>query len=435
MSRAPVLLAAAVWSLWAARTLAAQTDPQPPLGLIPVTRAAAVAAALRDGNAQAIGRADTMLARAGLRQARALPNPVLASSYTGSAPQLHASLDISIDLPWLRRLRIAGAEANRESAALRFAYTRASVRYDVEVAYGLALAAGERVALSALAARDADSLRTLARVQREAGAASDMDVELATINAEQQANATLGDSLAAVGALLDLQVLMGVPADVPRLTLVDSLPSLLSDLPVVDTLAMPLIGIPRPPRGSGGATAALSSPPLSVAAAQSSLQSQDLALRLARRRSSVVPSLQLGVEGRDPTGGPGGPLPIIGLSIPLPIFNRFEGDIALADANRQRAVAELQAARRSAIAATARAQRELAVAARRLARDRQLVTLARSIAAKAVTAYTAGATPLSDVLQAQRSARDALAQYVADAIATATAAAAVRLATTTNEPP
>lgn len=416
----------------------AAADAQPgaaaPLALTTVTRADAIAAALQAGIPAALARADTMLARAQLLQARALPNPTLATSYSQSAPQLHATVDVPFDVPWLRRFRVAGAEANLLAATLRFAYTRASVRYDVEVAYGVALVAAERQSLSGRAAKDADSLRTLALLQRSAGAASDLEVELATINADQQANATMADTLAATGALLDLQMLMGIMADVPRIALADSLPVLLEDVTTAAgptepsrVIAAPASSVVAPPQAPPGVL-------LSIAAAQASLQSQDLALRLARRRSAIVPSLQVGVEGRDPTGGPRGPLPIVGLSIPLPIFNRYRGDVAFAEASLQRASAELLGARRTATAFSARAQRELAVARRRLARDERLVSLARIVAAKAVTAYAAGATPLSDVLQAQRAARDAFAQYVADAITATTAAAAVRLASATATP-
>ena len=48
--------------------------------------------------------------------------------------------------------------------------------------------------------------------------------------------------------------------------------------------------------------------PLQVAAAAATYEAQDFALGLARRRNALVPSVQLGVEGRDPTGGPRGPL-------------------------------------------------------------------------------------------------------------------------------
>lgn len=429
MPRIPTVLTAAICSI-GARTLFAQVPAPPPIALIAVTRASAVAAALQYGTGGEIARADTLIAQAQLAQARALPNPMLSSSYSKSAPQWHGSIDIPIYPPWLRALRIAGAEASRSSAALRFAYTRASVRYEAEVAYGLALVARERAALSALAARDADSLQALAGLQRDAGAASDMDVEMATINADQQANITMADSLAAIGALLDMQVLMGVPGDRPRLALQESLALLLADVEASDT-AVSSVGVTTDLSTSNGGRTTL---PLFVAAAEAALHSQEIAVRLARRRNWILPSLQLGVEGGDPTGGPRGPLPTLGVSIPLPLFNRYRGDLSLAEANQQRAAAELQGARRAATASAARAQRELNAARQRLVRDRRLVSFARILAAKSITAYGAGATPLSEVLQAHRTARDAIALYVNDVIVLTTAVAAVRFATATASP-
>lgn len=405
--------AGAVISACMSVAIALPASAQAPV--FPVTRDAAVAAALDRGSATLIARADTSAARAGVIIARAFPNPTLSASATRATPQLHALIDLPLDVPWIRSPRIQGAQALRTVAGLQFAYTRATVRYDVEVAYGSALAAAERAALSARAARDADSLHTLARVQRDAGGASDLDVELALINADQQANAALGDSLAAIGALLDLQVMMGLEGDAPRITLADSLPVLLHDV------ATPHAGL----RGV----------PLPVAAAEANVTAQERALTLARRRAALVPSLQLGFEGRDPSGSEPGVLPVIGLAIPLPILSTYRGDIALAAANRQRAAAELTGVRRDASAAIARADRELAVAAARLARDARLVSTGRIVAAKSVTAYAEGAASLADVLQAQRSARDAFAQYVTDAIAASNAAAAVRLVNASTTPP
>jgi hypothetical protein len=62
----------------------------------------------------------------------------------------------------------------------------------------------------------------------------------------------------------------------------------------------------------------------------------------------------------------------------------------------------------------ARARRELAIVSTKLARDQLLVGAANRVAAMSLTAYREGASPLPNVLEAQRSARDVLAQYVDD---------------------
>ena len=83
--------------------------------------------------------------------------------------------------------------------------------YDADTTYTAALVAAARARLSARAARDADSLLTLATLRRDAGDASDLEVELATVSAGQLANAAAGDSLEAANAVIAVQALMGLP--------------------------------------------------------------------------------------------------------------------------------------------------------------------------------------------------------------------------------
>lgn len=383
-----------------------------------ITRDAAVAAALTSGGTAALGRLDLAAAHADLAIARSFPNPVLSASYTQSAPQLHATLDLPLDLPWFRALRVGAARASADAMRLGTALTMAVIRYETDVSYTRALAARERAGLSRQTGRDADSLLTLARLQRDAGDASDLDVELAAINAVQFANQAISDSVAADAAIVELQLRMGVAAERPELVLADSLPALLDDTAAV--------GLATAPNGGGL--------PLRLTSARALLRSRELGLRLARRRSAVVPSLQVGVEGRDPAGGPRGPLGIVGIAVPLPLLNRFTGEIALARAARDRAAVEADVAARETGVAAARARVELRAARERLARGRELVEMSRRVAAKSVTAYREGASTLPAVLQAQRASREAYQQYLDDAVAAASAAAALRLATTTDRP-
>jgi cobalt-zinc-cadmium efflux system outer membrane protein len=165
--------------------------------------------------------------------------------------------------------------------------------------------------------------------------------------------------------------------------------------------------------------------PLQVAAAQATLQSEESNLTLARRNVLAQPIFQAGVEYGDPTQ----PflLPTFGFSIPLPLFNRNGGEIALASATRDRAMAELDVARRQSAAEVAQAKRELHIAMTRADRDRQLLQAAQRVVAGSLTAFAEGATALPSVLEAQRSARDALGQYVDDLAEANMAADAVRL--------
>jgi len=95
------------------------------------------------------------------------------------------------------------------------------------------------------------------------------------------------------------------------------------------------------------------------------------------------------------------------------VFNFGRGDVLRAAAERDRALAELDLTRRETDAAVARARRELAVARDRLRRTAELVRA--PIASRHVTAsLQRGAVPLASVLEAQRNAREILANYIDD---------------------
>jgi len=363
-----------------------------------VTRGQAVAAALARGARMALGRADTTAARGLVRSARAFPNPTLAASYTKDLPQYHAALDLPLDLPWLRGARIGAAESAREATRLGFAFERAAIRFDVETTYTNALAAARRADLSRRTAADADSLRKIAELRRQVGDVSELDVRLAAVNAGQLENVAIDDSLAALGALLSLQLQMGLAGDEPTITLADSL---------------------EPPAAEGGEGRAL----LPVAAAEATLRSAERSLAFSRR-SRFAPNLEIGFDTGDPTSStPHQVLPVLGFSFPLPLFNWSGGEVMRAMADRDRALAQLDLTRRETTAAVARARRDLIAARARLGRAQGLVESANRVAVMSLRAYGEGAVPLATVLEAQRNAREILARYIDDLAA---ADAAVR---------
>jgi len=320
-------------------------------------------------------------------------------------------VDLPLDLPWIRSARIRVAAEAARSARLRFGFERASARFDAEQSYTGALAEAAHAALSRRNAVDADSLLRMAALRRDAGDASELDVALATVNAGQLANLAVSDSLDAVAALLEVQRVMGLAADRATIALADTLA-----LPAADTA------------GAGG-------PTLLVAAAEASARSAEAAVSFARRSVFTSPSLSLGFDSHDPTGAETGLLPTFGLTLTFPLLNWNGGGIALAAAGRDRARAELDVTRRESDAAVARARRELGVATAKARRDRTLVESANRVAAMSLTAYAEGAVALPSVLEAQRQAREALAQLIDDVAAANAAAAAVLLFTASEASP
>ena len=314
--------------------------------------------------------------------------------------------DLPLDLPWIRAARVGAAASARDAVRYDVAFERAAIGFDVDTAYTRALAARAHAQLSHRNAVAADSLHKMAQLRREVGDVSELDVNLAAVNAGQLENVAADDSLAAVEALVALQLAMGLPGDAVTIALVDSL-------------------APPPPSGTVPAAPEV---PLPVAAAAASVRASEQALALAHRSVFATPSLQFGVEHGDPTG-PGGSLPTIGLSLPFPLFNWNGGEVAQAAAARDRARATLDLVRRETGAELARARRGFTVALARVERSRRLLASADRVAAMSLQAYAEGAIPLAAVLEAQRNGREALGRYIDDVAAANDAAAALRLAT------
>jgi outer membrane protein, heavy metal efflux system len=383
--------------------LAAQT-------LQPVSVHDAIDATLSRGTRVQVAHADSAAARAGVVGAREWQNPTVNLQYTRDEPHYHGFLDIPLDYPWLRGPRIAGAEQAAQSAGYTFALEQAAAQFDAETSYVRALAAVAHDSLSRINRVVADSLQRLAVIRRDAGDASDLDVELATVYAGQMANAAATDSLAMIAAVLGLQDVMGMRSDSVRIAL-------------TDTLAVPAPPAPAP--ADGGATT------LSVAAAERTVQSEEAAVRVARRGAWAAPQLSLGLEGGDPLQ----PyvLPAAGVLVPIPLFNQNKGAAGVEAANLDRARARLAQTRRESAAAIAASTRARDVALERVRRDEALLASATRVAKLSLTAFAEGAEALPVVMEAERSARDALAQYIDDVTAAQADAAAVRFFTRTAD--
>src|SRR5437899_4523197 len=378
----------------------------------PVTRADAVAAAFARGARAAFGRADTIAALGAAGTARAFPNPTLSGSYSKDPPNYHALAELPLDLPWLRAPRIGAAEAARDAARHQFAFEQAAIRFDVDTTYTRSLATALHARLSRRTAEDADSLLKIAELRRDVGDVSELDVRLAAVNAGQLANTALDDSLAALSVLLSLQLQMGLTGDAPVITLQDSL------VPPPDSIAPPKPGDLLP-----------------VAAAAASLRSAERTVTFTRA-NRFAPSIAVGFDKVDPSSPtPDQLLPVIGFSLPVPLFHWSRGDIKGPTAERDRPRAELDLTRRETDAALARARRELAAARDRLRRSAALVASADRVAAMALQAYGEGADALANVLEAHRNAREILARYIDDLAAADAAARTLRWLTTgANEP-
>ncbi len=375
-----------------------------------VTREQAKAAAVTRGPRVVVASSDTALALALLWTARTWQNPTVSAEYTKSPPQRHLGVELPLDFPWLRSARVSAARLAASASRYRFAVARAGASFDADVAYTRALAADAHADLSRRSAFEADTLLRMTVLRRDAGDASELDVQLATVSAGQLVNDAQRDSVDAIGALLELQAVMGLAGDHPAISLADS-------------LALPGAGV-APTQGLT----------LEVAAAQADLAAEERALAFESRNVLGAPTLTAGLETGDPTGFEGGLQPAIGVSVPIPLLNRNRGPVGIARANRDRAQARLAVAQRESAGQIARAARERDAALARATRGGELVQSANRITAMSRVAYVEGASGLAAVLEAQRNAREALGRYIDDLAAANLAAAALRLATASEMP-
>ena len=375
----------------------------------PVTRAEAVASALYRGGRLAVAIADTSAARAALLSARALQNPSFSASYSKSTPQLHFNVDLPIELPGLRNARIASANASARAADYLFTYEKAAAALDADTTYTRALAASAHARLSRQNALVADTLLQMAIARRDAGDASDLEVELARVNAGQMQNLATVDSVDLTSTLIDLQTAMGVI----------STEALIAP---ADTLALP-------ETSAGDSTAGT---PLQIAAGLQSVTAAERNVQAQHRSVFGSPSLMAGIETREPGGTGNQILPTFGFTIPIPLLDRNKGGIAQANAELRRARAQLSVTQLEYSAALTRMRRQRATALARATRDRILLESANRVASMSVIAYREGEFPLSNVLEAQRAARDVLRQYVDDIADAWNADAALRVLTLTS---
>lgn len=338
--------------------------------------------AARDRGAVAAAAAGVAEARAALRTAGSVPNPTVSLSYSESPPTRHLTLDQPLDWLLRRGPEREAARAGIARAAADSAQALAGLLRDVRVAFYRALAARQAQALVLAQASLADSVARTAAARLRAGDISLLEQEQA---AQEAARARQTASSAREAALVN-------EADLARVIAAEGPPP---------HAAGPLdAGLDRLPDStldfSGIYTVRAAAADSAVAAFQA---------RSADRRRVPLPSVTSGVEWGDPTLP--GALGVIGIALPLPLWNREGGPAGEAQARAVRAAALVREARLDAHRQVRQARIHLIEAAARARFDRDtLVPAAGSLRARAIRAYRAGETGILPVLDALRGERD-----------------------------
>ncbi len=328
-----------------------------------------------------------------VRQAGAWRNPELNSSAEDSRRSTRvttATFAFPIELGGKRAARAGAADRERAYAVAALNNVRAQLRSDVVRAFFGVLVAQERVALAAnsaeLAARAADVIGRRAA----AGKVSPVDETRARVD---QANAQLEAGEAASeleSARQILAALWGDPA--PNFQTVEG------DIELLPARA-----------ASAELARALDSAPGLLT---SRIEVERRRALIDVERSKGVPDLTVSV-GAKHDNDLGRTQAIVGISIPLPFFDRNQGATYEASRRAEKASDDYQAARIRALTELQQASNQLAVA-RNAAQTLKTTVLpaAQQAYEAATTGFQAGKFGFLDVIDAQRSLLQARARYL-----------------------
>lgn len=394
-------------------------------GTVPLDLDAALSLA-EDGNIDLIrARLALKTAQAGLRSADTAPNPVFSvnavqirPSQVGSLPygQLAdtvARIDLPLERGGKRTARTKAANALVDAARDDLASARRDMREAVYNAYFDLKAAESRVAIFQSVAQTYGDSLTMANTLQRAGALSNGDLARQRVEAARARTDATQSVTQWRMAQLALATLIG--RDTQSATLATA-----GDWPLADTPGdqpADLLALRRP----------------DVLAAQARTEAARRALDGAHALRH--PDVTVGVQYEHAQGDVGvGDSVGLGVSVPLPVRNRYDGEVDAAGTALIQAEAEERKAIAMATADIMIARQSLQEASdRRREFDETQLPAARKAAEVAEFAYGHGATSLIELLDARRSLRAIELGAVDARLDQANAIARLRAAETTGD--
>jgi len=330
------------------------------------------------------------------RQAALLPNPSLDYLREGKTSEGGSStvqLSIPLELGGKRAARMEAAQAGSRAAALDLAVGRARIEADVVAAYQQAWLAQQHVAL-------ATQVSESGRRSSDAAARRVMAGKVSPVEEARARVAEANWRIEGVAAQREL--------DEARIRLASLLGSTGSD---IGSLAAP-----ASPDEAGLAGTQLedlidSAPAIERAVAE--VEAGKASLRM--ERAARMPDVSLIVGSKRSEGPERGRMRqnIIGLSVPLPLFNRNQGAVLAAQRRAEKAGAELEATRQRirAEAMQAHARMQASLQQERLVRE-DVLPGAQYAADAAMKGFEAGKFNYVEVLDAQRTWVQAQGQHL-----------------------
>ncbi len=331
-----------------------------------------------------------------------------------------AAVSQLIEIGGKRRDRQVAARAGVLGAKARFYDARRTLDQGVTKTYLAALLAVEDERVLTESARLMRHEATIAHSQLEAGDLSLADTLTLDINADQFELQAGSAAAAAVQARIAVEILLGEPHPKGNWATVESLEKLVA----VSTAAPP-------------PTAKTNALRPDVLAAETDLQGGLAQLKLQKAMRIPDPTFSVGYEHNPPGGGPAADTLNIGVSFPLPLWNRNGGSIKAAQAAVDQFQEALGKIRTQAMADAANAESEYEEASQRWLRYRdKIAPQSAKVRDSVAYQYEQGAARLVDLLNAEQTdntIRLAVAQAMNDTVSAAADLAAARTALTEQE--
>ncbi|MBR7943505.1 TolC family protein [Burkholderia cenocepacia] len=370
----------------------------PPSDTLPassLTLSDALAVAARNNPALRGARADVDASAGALMQAGARPNPevsFLQEGFSRAERTSTALINQTIELGGKRRVRLDVASYGREAASASLDDQGAAVRADVTAAFYGLLAAQRELQVTeesaAIAARSAD----LAGRRAQAGKVSPVEATKAQVAAAGVQIEVVTARGRVEVAREKLNAVMGGARD-GRLAVRGDLET----VPPVEPLS--------------ALVARLDDAPLARAARAEMLRS-NAAVSLERARRIPDVTVSAGVK-RVTTGGVPDNQAVVGVSIPIPLFNTNKGALLEATHKAERANADLDRERTRLRLELTQAYANFEAAEQEAQRLKSDILPAARLALDAMSrGYELGKFSFLDVLDAQRTLFQGQSQYV-----------------------
>jgi cobalt-zinc-cadmium efflux system outer membrane protein len=332
------------------------------------------------------------VAEAQLQIAGVRPNPDFISSYTRSEPRLQYSVSQLVELGGKRGRRIDVAKNELRLTELDVDAALRTLRRDLRGGYFNLALARNSYELGRQAVAQAKELADIARARFEAGDIAQFEVLQAELGVDRATNDLdrLENTERIARSLLN-QLLNREP-EVP-LDQRDSLFVRLSSLTTQTLIAQAL------------------SQNVELRTVEQQIKTEESRLRLARAQRVPDLTLEPGIETHDSAfEHPGFKMQV---TVPLPIFNRGQGDIRKSSAMLDQLRAERDAARQRISSEIGRAALNLETARKQVEfYETRLLPEAERLRQLAIESYQVGQTGLLSVIDATRNARDVRQAYL-----------------------